>query len=384
MPGDLTPDADALSQLTISECSPSTAWRSSSIELRTNAYSGRGLFPKYALPASTPLHRTAPLSEPIVAFIYRPYRRREVCQRCFAYDPDGRDKVMKVRDADAGMAWCNDECRRQWMAASDGQIALDAWCAVEAHIKKRSKSKRDPKLSDDDPSSEQVTAAWNAAEQLGQAIVEARSASTCSKAQRRLISSTSDRHLEPDVVTYLLAGVLAARASAPTLWQSLLDLQPGSHLFWSEHDLVAHVDAYLHLLCVLPLPLISSCTPSAILAIISRDAHNSFGLHSLDDDGSEWFGHAIFPSASYFNHACRPNVAKDRTGRAWTFTTRRAVTDDEELCISYLGEEGEEHDLSRRRRDLWRSWRFVCACSTCRDEEAALQKQGRPIPSHVT
>ena len=77
-------------------------------------------------------------------------------------------------------------------------------------------------------------------------------------------------------------------------------------------------------------------------------------------------GYALYPSASYFNHSCKPNVAKVRVGNTWRFWVPKDVARGEQLCISYLG--GDEKDLTtaERRVRLKDVWSFVCECEGCK------------------
>ncbi|KAK5705280.1 Histone-lysine N-methyltransferase set-6 [Elasticomyces elasticus] len=90
------------------------------------------------------------------------------------------------------------------------------------------------------------------------------------------------------------------------------------------------------------------------------------------EDGEEYMGYAVYPSSSYFNHSCSPNVAKQRVGNAWRFWVIEDVRKGEQLCISYLG--GDEKDLSvdERRARLAEVWGFVCECARCQSEAKLL------------
>ena len=68
---------------------------------------------------------------------------------------------------------------------------------------------------------------------------------------------------------------------------------------------------------------------------------------------SENLGSAMYPSASYFNHSCDPNVAKVRQGRTVLFVTSKEVQAGEELCISYGHTERQVEERRQVLRDWW-------------------------------
>lgn len=81
-------------------------------------------------------------------------------------------------------------------------------------------------------------------------------------------------------------------------------------------------------------------------------------------------GHAIYPSASFFNHSCKPNVDKQRVGRSWIFSVAPdAVPAHNELFITYIRGEEDTLALLKRRKRLEEGWGFVCKCSKCNAEE---------------
>ncbi|KAI5477444.1 chitin deacetylase, carbohydrate esterase family 4 protein [Pseudohyphozyma bogoriensis] len=84
-----------------------------------------------------------------------------------------------------------------------------------------------------------------------------------------------------------------------------------------------------------PSPLLALLTPETMLAVITRDSCNSFGL--WDDGGLEFgvdgqqsrerelVGYAVYPSASFFNHSCSPNVVKKRVGVNYEFRALKKI-----------------------------------------------------------
>lgn len=107
-------------------------------------------------------------------------------------------------------------------------------------------------------------------------------------------------------------------------------------------------------------------TTESISGIIGRHLSNAFGVWCKEEGINEYFGFAVYPLASFFNHSCIPNLKRIRNGREIQFITTREISDpQEELCINYGNslQEGVE-----ARQLLLRDWFFECACARCVDE----------------
>ena len=89
-----------------------------------------------------------------------------------------------------------------------------------------------------------------------------------------------------------------------------------------------------------------TCTPelqafidsTTIRSIIGKNLSNAFGIWSEVTDPSEdkeFLGFGVYPSASFFNHSCSPNIVKTRNNSEMVFTTSKDIEIGEELCISY-------------------------------------------------
>ncbi|KAJ1972145.1 protein lysine methyltransferase [Dimargaris xerosporica] len=101
--------------------------------------------------------------------------------------------------------------------------------------------------------------------------------------------------------------------------------------------------------------------------IVYREKANGFGY--WDDSNTELVGYGVFPQASFFNHACAPNVRKVQQGSLLVFVTERDVAPGEELCI-YYGYNQDEPWFERRQR-LLTHYFFDCCCIRCRLEQSA-------------
>ncbi|THC88281.1 hypothetical protein EYZ11_012270 [Aspergillus tanneri] len=116
-----------------------------------------------------------------------------------------------------------------------------------------------------------------------------------------------------------------------------------------------------------------------ILALVCQEEANSFGFYPRETGIIPFpdspvhrgiqFAAAVCPRAALANHSCRPNIIHkpDRIGRM-VFVASRDIKVGEECCISYF-DLTQYVDLRTRREYLQRSFRFLCKCDRCLEEE---------------
>lgn len=115
------------------------------------------------------------------------------------------------------------------------------------------------------------------------------------------------------------------------------------------------------------------------LRILSVFRSNSFCLST----GEVAF--ALFPGIARLNHSCVPNAQANFHEPLGTFNVHaiRDIAEGEEVCLSYLAENGEVSGV--RRRKLEEGYGFVCGCVACdlstrhgkEGEESRLRMQRR-------
>lgn len=336
-----------------------------SLTIRTTPHAGRAVFATAPIPAGTHLLTSSDLA---IHTLGREYRR-EVCTWCFAYN---RGRAWKDRDTTTGTGavWCSVECESAWRDEYGHEDVLDAMAAVERLMSKaRGHRGQDVDVvmldaAGGQPREDVIANAWEKAEASGAAIVEARTSDSASKAAKNALQNALSEPPAPGLLTYSLSTVLIARLH-PELWEATLALAPSSRPYSSNAVLAQHITSYHQLLALLPKPLLPYCTPDTLLTAANRDMANSFGLRSLDDNGAEMFGYGVWPSASYWNHSCEPNVRKQRVGRAWEFHAQRDAREGEQLCITYLGGDEDVLGVRERRNRLEKTWGFACQCGKC-------------------
>ncbi|KAF2708159.1 SET domain-containing protein [Pleomassaria siparia CBS 279.74] len=344
-------------------------------EIRDTPHHGRAVFATSSMVASTHLLTCSDLT---LSVLLREYRR-EVCGQCFNY-AHGRD--WRIRDSTTGFVFCAEACREQWRKET-GHVGIQAWTAVETLISKR--TKEDSDLVDVDmprPAALDITTAWDGVAAQAALIRIARGGKggfpnaagsgsddtdagvQVTKQHKRAIQKALQQPISPDVMSFCVTGVLWLHNNPASL-PALLHLEADTTPYPNALDLVAFTRSYLHLLAILPLPLLPLLTPANLMLLSSRDSHNAFGIRSLEDDGAEFFGYGCWPQASYFNHSCDPSVKKTRVGRTWRFEAARHVEEGEELSITYLSTEERSQERASRMGILRKNWGFECGCVKC-------------------
>ncbi len=379
--------------------------------------SGRGVFATQDISAGTSILAPEDVS---VNVILREFRR-EVCAWCFWYY-EGRE--WKVREKSTGDVFCSEDCKAAWedeqtlisnvsfswagtsslvieprwaqsrvyqtglfrisdlccfysantesQALGTHTAAFHAWRAVEKLIK--GTPREDEPISDVDaprPYASEINTAWIKAEHQAVYIRESR-AGFQNKASRKAVHSVMTITPDSESLRFLLSGILF-RASKPGAWPALQALAPNPRPYRSTIQLEAHIISYLQLLAILPDSFLPHVTAEVCREIPLRDDHNSFGIRSLEDDGSEFLGYGIWIAASYFNHSCAPNVTKRRVGRCWEFLTARDIRAGEQLCITYLSGDERTMNTNQRRARLRMNWEFECACEKCVGDDVELE-----------
>lgn len=98
---------------------------------------------------------------------------------------------------------------------------------------------------------------------------------------------------------------------------------------------------------------------ASIVRLIGKVDQNTFGVR-YDRNLSYAFG--VFPSMSYFNHSCAPNIAVIQTNTALKMLALRDIDAGEEVAISYI--ETDRPKLARRKC-LQAEYNFTCCCPRC-------------------
>ncbi|KAF8066668.1 hypothetical protein FPV67DRAFT_1495871 [Lyophyllum atratum] len=335
--------------------------------LRTTPYGGRGLFSTEQIPKNTLL---ICCDSPYATVIFKKFRK-EVCGHCFAYAFDARRNTWNIKydgQEGNGLWFCTVECKDLWMVEQnvEGLQGL-----MNAAVDKLAKTMKQPKgphsspvvelMRPEDITLEDHDLTWKRAEELyahpgnPTAYLDELELDTV----RFIVSAIVRRHFEDQ--NPLAVGSLS--------WPALLQLQDNEiqHIRSRPYMLDSHIRIYGFLRKVMVSVLKPYVANSEMVrAILARDQGNVFGLWDMATTGdSEMLGWSMYPSGSYFNHDCSPNVRKERVKKALCFFTTRDVEIGEELCINYVDV---KDMVAERRAELSRNWYFDCACKRCHEE----------------
>ncbi|KAF2210869.1 hypothetical protein CERZMDRAFT_113028 [Cercospora zeae-maydis SCOH1-5] len=329
---------------------------------------GRGVVAQQPIPQDTLILRSGP---PVVHVIFKTYGK-ETCAQCFLWD---RGRRLREREHELGKVFCSAECRSQWMAEQGGD-GVEAWRSLTAFVRAKAGGGQGGEMAEVTesaegarPSEDTIRLRWQEAEADAQLLRRARGPAGVSKQERKAAQAMQQqlaRSRDADTLAYFLSGLLLERrASSEQARRELLALAMDDTPYRTQQALEASCTAFLQLVSLLPAPLVPLLTPRLCLDLVRADNHNAFGIRAGGDDGEEYLGYAVYPSASYFNHACDANVHKTRRGRQWEFRAARDIAPGEQLCITYLGGDEAHLDVAARRRRLLDAWAFVCHCARC-------------------
>lgn len=98
---------------------------------------------------------------------------------------------------------------------------------------------------------------------------------------------------------------------------------------------------------------------SEIVRLIGKVDQNTFGVR-YDRNLSYAFG--MFPSMSYFNHSCEPNVCVIQHNTVLKLISLRDIQPGEEIAISYIET---DRPTVARRKCLMIEYNFLCSCPRC-------------------
>lgn len=273
-------------------------------------------------------------SEPFVSVIKEKFKR-EVCAWCFKYQ-HGKYCPVRHPETRTGVNFCSIGCLQDWTQRDLGGKLAEVLASLRTNGARK--------------------------------VI----APKCIEFDMKYASAIDEFPLDQ---TKLVASAIVQRSRSNEkpldrlVWDDVLQLQPG--VFDDEIDLPSEVKQITPFLKLYLPQEFAPLIESTAYPFLSRHLSNSFGVWELPiSPDSEHLGSVMYPSASYFNHSCDPNVAKVRQGRIVLFVTSKDVQPGEELCISYGHT---ERQVLERRQVLRDWWGFTCNCSRCSQELESLE-----------
>lgn len=319
---------------------------SSSFSVKETHYGGRGCFANVNIPSGTVILLC---TTPLGACVIRPFRK-EVCQRCYSYN-GGKTLKHRIESKKGSVYFCSQECKSAFEAENNSHLLVSALHDLEHWYRSHARE-------EDYNEGKSVDEAWQEVEQWEASL----------KNRKRNSSLVPDiTEIEYSDIIYILDVLFAQYNQTNQLELAFFD-----ELQSSEYEKVAkypylitsYTTMYKYLKLTCPSQLQPLVTVPNIRKIIGTSLTNAFGIWSKGspEEDKEYYGCALYPSASYLNHSCAANVTRVRNGRLITFLTSRDIQPGEELCIQYGNHIDEEYEI--RQKDL-KEWFFDCGCKRC-------------------
>jgi hypothetical protein len=99
--------------------------------------------------------------------------------------------------------------------------------------------------------------------------------------------------------------------------------------------------------------------PPDIVEVVCKLIENGYGIRA---NSNTCYGYGIYPTASYFNHSCAPNLAAVQEGLWMDFYALVDIPEGTEVTISYIPLTS---TTQARREYLAQEYFFYCTCPRC-------------------
>ncbi|ODV96569.1 hypothetical protein PACTADRAFT_48402 [Pachysolen tannophilus NRRL Y-2460] len=334
---------------------------------------GRGCFATKRISKDTlVLKCLRPLSSTVV----KPFKK-EVCQWCFHYDR-GNNMKFKLSNSTKGnfsIFFCSQVCLDEFKKDDYQSIYLNNLIVIEkffANLKQDNNQETEIKLT----SKEDIDNAWKDVE-----IWESNLPLKESKRLNHLPEFDSDDNNDVYVELKYLSGILFQLYKSQILETDItfmnLELENFQLLQSNEYSkclkypylLQKFIKIYKFVKILFPAEFQFLVNTKFIRSAIGKELGNAFGIWSKEEGSNEfqeYFGYSVYPSASFFNHSCSPNLKRERIGNTLIFKTITDIEKNQELCINYgYNLNG---DLLKRQSSL-KEWFFDCNCNRCEREK---------------
>ncbi|KAG7664237.1 SET6 [[Candida] subhashii] len=343
-------------------------------------YGGRGCFASGHIPKGTVVHRC---DSPLSSTISKPFKK-EVCQECFRYF-DGKTLKVKLtkkfgKDA-CSLFFCTEECKDSFMDQDVNGVYLENLLQLE---KCYLMGLSTPEIGPREPDPSQPLEVVAAQEWKNVAIWEQKLGTMKQSKRANMIPRLDEaEYLEIKYVIGVLFQMykqdVTSTSSKSTIIDSLDTVNTNTELSLFNllqsvemekvkkypYLLYSYINIYKFLKLTCSSHLQKFINPDHVRAIIGKNLSNAFGIWSETSnptEDKEFFGFGVYPSASFFNHSCAPNIVKTMDTNKLSFRTLRDILPGEELCINYGNYLDES--VETRRKEL-SEWFFDCACNKC-------------------
>lgn len=344
-------------------------------------YGGNGCFSYEDIPPGTTIH-TAKL--PLGSTIAREFRK-EVCSYCFYYDHGNNMKYkLTLPGFNLYIFFCSEACGDKFRHYDDEhQNLIRSLLIVEQYYV--AGLKKGPVEYEDPETDNLIQLSYDEWEKVALWDVDINKLKPSKWVN--LIPAISDtEYLEIKyIITVLFQMYRNKNSSIPcdflvNIPSTLSQLNFETKLFeYLQSNEILKVLKYPYLLYsyiniykfikLSSLPCLQEfINPLSIRLIIGNNLTNAFGIWSQETDeqvDKEFLGFGVYPSASFFNHSCQPNMIKKRINNELHFITKLQVQKGDELCIDYGNYLNEDVTI---RQQYLKEWFFDCGCKRCTEE----------------
>ncbi|KAI5960313.1 SET6 [Candida pseudojiufengensis] len=348
--------------------------------IRDTKYGGRGCFATTNIPKGTKIHYC---SKPVGSTITKPFKK-EVCTHCFKYD-NGiimKHKISKTWGKETySIYFCSELCLNQFKAEEDDEdgVFQENLLLIEKNyllgLKKPEEEFKEPQGD----LKKQIEIEWSKVDQWDQDLKNLKD----SQRSALLPRIDESEYLEIKYVVTVLFNMYkyqSRKLSEMKIEMILFDqLQSVEIEKYQKYPylLYSYINMYKFIKLTCTNGLQPFITPNNVRSIIGKNLSNAFGIWSnttSKKEDKEFLGFAVYPSASFFNHSCSPNILKTRINQDLKFETLKDIEKGEEICISYGNFSNESFET---RQLQLKEWFFDCGCIKCDLEKKELEEKSK-------
>ncbi|CAF1090390.1 unnamed protein product [Adineta ricciae] len=373
--------------------------------VKPTKYGGRGCFANTDLVQGTIVHRC---SSPLSSTITRPFKK-QVCESCFKFS-EGKTFKFKLTSrkntststSPSALYFCSQSCMDKFIALDIDDLYLESVLNVERLFLRILKDRCQMNFKDEEEQETEmilklenelkqsnnnelfISQKWQEVEMICQLQL-----SKLKTKQRQNLDGFIPRINENEYldIKYII-GILCQMykneyKSLSSESSSSLELQIFPYLQSNDVEKIFKYPYLLHSYTnkIYKFLKFSTCenlqpyiTPPIIRSIIGKTLTNVYGIWSIDETNGneEFFGYSLYPSASFFNHSCHPNVIKIKNEGYFSFKLLRNVQKNEELCVNYGVYINDDFET---RQKFLKQWFFDCLCQRCVEEINVKNKE---------
>ncbi|WEJ95228.1 Histone-lysine N-methyltransferase set-6 [Yamadazyma tenuis] len=311
-------------------------------------YGGKGCFSYESIPRGTDILVSKPLG-----FTISKDFKKEVCHKCFNYD---NGKTMKFRLSlptfkNQSICFCSEKCLSAFKSMKYYEVYLRSLLNLDKlYTTFCTEEMAEVPVAGVSEFIHTIKGKWEQVEQWDASVLKTKP----TKWQKLIPKITETEYLE---IKYVL-GVLhklyirdteeeepqekflseLSQTDAFVFESRLFDLLQSneiSKVLKFKNLLVSYITIFKFIRLTSPPQFQKFINPLDIRLIIGNNLTNAFGIWTLNEGDKDFLGFGVYPSGSFFNHSCTPNIIKRRINNELHFLTLADIQKNDELCIDY-------------------------------------------------